>query len=189
MDTIVQDPFFEHMPRFFDLSFQELLAAKHPTAWVEFECAQITEDQLFEKFFKDGRGFDGAALVDHMIAHYGYIDGMPSLLARLNAAGYAVHAMSNYPSWWRHIEAKLQLSAHLQWTFVSCEGPMKGVRKPAPDAYHAVVSTLDLPPSSLVFVDDRKVNTDAAAALGWGSVHFTGAAALEERLRAMGLEF
>lgn len=31
MDTIVTDPFFEHMPRFFNMSFKELLAAKHPT--------------------------------------------------------------------------------------------------------------------------------------------------------------
>lgn len=31
MDTIVTDPFFEHMPRFFNMTFKELLAAKHPT--------------------------------------------------------------------------------------------------------------------------------------------------------------
>lgn len=31
MDTIVTDPFFEAMPRFFNMSFKELLAAKHPT--------------------------------------------------------------------------------------------------------------------------------------------------------------
>lgn len=209
------------MPRFFDLSFHELLAAKHPTAWVEFEKAQITEQQLFDKFFQDGRGFDGPALVEHMvrrrarpvqdpqrahalpagsprpgvpaggrfaaplpalcaalcaktkppgpwpafspptpppppthtptqpnlqpnlqpnpqpnqtslspsatpqIAHYSYVDGMAPLLARLRDAGYAMHAMSNYPEWWRHIEAKLAVSDFMQWSFVSCEGPMK----------------------------------------------------------------
>lgn len=31
MDTLVTDPFFEHMPPFFDMTFKELLAAKHPT--------------------------------------------------------------------------------------------------------------------------------------------------------------
>jgi hypothetical protein len=66
-DTIVQDPFFEHMPRFFSLSFPELLAEKHPTAWIEFEKGEIGEDELFDKFFKDGRRFDGAALVEHMV--------------------------------------------------------------------------------------------------------------------------
>lgn len=33
MDTVVTDPFFEHMPRFFEMTFKELLAAKHPTGW------------------------------------------------------------------------------------------------------------------------------------------------------------
>lgn len=35
MDTVVYDPFFHDMPRFFGLSFKELLAAKHPTAWIQ----------------------------------------------------------------------------------------------------------------------------------------------------------
>lgn len=48
---------------------QELLAAKHPTAWVEFENDQITQQQLFDKFFADGRQFDGEALIDHMVRH------------------------------------------------------------------------------------------------------------------------
>jgi hypothetical protein len=121
MDTIVSDPFFEHMPRFFNLTFkvrqdssrltsqqqlcyccynccsqqlllvacstagqpvtlqtglvvcscfvaQELLAAKHPTAWVEFEKDQITQQQLFDKFFADRRQFDGQALIEHMVS-------------------------------------------------------------------------------------------------------------------------
>eukprot|EP00878_Enallax_costatus_P017391 GHUV01018265.1.p2 GENE.GHUV01018265.1~~GHUV01018265.1.p2 ORF type:complete len:116 (+),score=15.57 GHUV01018265.1:214-561(+) len=67
MDTIVTDPFFEHMPRFFNMSFKELLAAKHPTAWVEFENDIITENELIAKFFADGRQFDGQALVEHMV--------------------------------------------------------------------------------------------------------------------------
>ena len=52
-----------------------------------------------------------------------------------------------------------------------------------------MTSTLGLPPGRLIFVDDRAVNVDAAAAQGWGAVHFRGAAQLEEELRARGLEF
>jgi hypothetical protein len=36
-------------------------------AWVEFENDVIDQDQLFEKFFADGRQFDGQALVEHMV--------------------------------------------------------------------------------------------------------------------------
>lgn len=67
-DTIVEDPFFHHMPRFFNITFHDLLAAKHPTAWVEFENGSITEDELLAKFFKDGRSFDGPGLVQHMVS-------------------------------------------------------------------------------------------------------------------------
>lgn len=65
----------------------------------------------------------------------------------------------------------------------------QGLRKPAAEAYQVVTSSLGVPPPGLIFVDDRRPNVDAAAALGWGAVHFTGAADLEDRLRAMGLEF
>ena len=37
MDTVVYDPFFQDMPRFFDMPFKELLASKHPTAWLQVQ--------------------------------------------------------------------------------------------------------------------------------------------------------
>ncbi len=40
------------------MTMKELLAAKHPTAWIEFECGQLTEEDLIKKFFADGRDFD-----------------------------------------------------------------------------------------------------------------------------------
>lgn len=59
------------------------------------------------------------------VSKYRYLDGMQTLLGRLKAAGYPMHAMSNYPSWYRMIEDKLQPSQYLSWTFISCEGPMR----------------------------------------------------------------
>ena len=41
MDTIVYDPFFTDMPRFFGMSFQQLMREKDPKAWVEFERGEI----------------------------------------------------------------------------------------------------------------------------------------------------
>ncbi|KAG2424013.1 hypothetical protein HXX76_014838 [Chlamydomonas incerta] len=189
MDTVVYDPFFKEMPVFFNMSFKELLAAKHPTAWVEFECGEISEEQLLAKFFADGRTVDGEALKQMMVSTYRYLDGMPALLQRLGDAGYPLHACSNYPAWWRLIEDKLAPSRYLAWSFVSCEGPMMGFRKPSPEAFEACLRTLDVPASEVVFVDDRKVNVDAAVAVGLDGILFEGAEALEEALRARGLQF
>ncbi len=55
------------MPAYFEMTFDELLKAKHPTAWVEFEHGEINQDELFAKFFKDGRSFDGEGLVKLMV--------------------------------------------------------------------------------------------------------------------------
>ena len=68
-DTVVYDPFFQDMPKFFGMPFKQLLAEKHPTAWVEFECGAITEDELITKFFADGRSFDGQALRRMLVSH------------------------------------------------------------------------------------------------------------------------
>jgi hypothetical protein len=40
---------------------------------------------------------------------YEYLDGMPELLQDLKDAGVEMHAMSNYPVWYRHINDKLRL--------------------------------------------------------------------------------
>lgn len=59
------------------------------------------------------------------VSCYRYLDGVEPLLVRLKAAGYELHAMSNYPMWFRYIEERLELSRYLSWTFVSCDGPMQ----------------------------------------------------------------
>ncbi|KAL4853086.1 Flavin mononucleotide hydrolase 1 [Chlorella vulgaris] len=160
MDTIVYDPFFNDMPRFFDITFNELLAAKHPTAWLQFERAEISEEELFRMFFADGRPVDGAALKQHMAGCYRYLDGMEALLQRLQSSGADVHAFSNYP----------------------------GLRKPSPESFAAVVSHLQLPPERLLFVDDRQVNVDGALSAGIPSVRFESAAQLEAELRQRGFQ-
>ena len=61
-DTIVTDPFYEHMPSHFGMTLNELFAAKHPTTWLEFERGDIGEQEALERFWADGREVDGAAL-------------------------------------------------------------------------------------------------------------------------------
>jgi hypothetical protein len=50
------------------MTFKELLAAKHPRAWVDFECALISEEQLLATFFADGRSVDGPALKGMLVS-------------------------------------------------------------------------------------------------------------------------
>jgi putative hydrolase of the HAD superfamily len=41
-----------------------------------------------------------------------------------------------------------------------------GMRKPDPAIFSAIINKYDLSPKRTLFVDDKKVNTDAAASLG-----------------------
>lgn len=94
---------------------------------------------------------------------------------------------SNYPVWFQNIEERLQLSRYLSWSFVSCEGPMRGLRKPSPESFSAVVQHLGVPPGELLLVDDRLPNVVGAVNTGMHAIHFTSAAQLEEELRKKGV--
>jgi HAD superfamily hydrolase (TIGR01509 family) len=179
METLVTEPFLEVMPGFFGMTRDELLAVKHPTSWIEFELGQIAEVEYFERFFRDGRRIDGAGLRRCIQKAYQWIDGMESVLADLKSAGYEMHALSNYPVWYKMIEESLRVSRYLEWSFVSCR---TGVRKPDPGAYLGAAEALGVAPSRCLFVDDRKVNVDAARRLGMQAIRFTGAQALRRDL-------
>lgn len=184
MGTLVRDPFFEDMPAFFGLTLKELIAHKHPTAWVEFEHGEIDEAACMAKFFRDARPFDVAAFKAHVARGYEWLPGVEPLLQELAAGGVEMHTLSNYPPWFQMIEERVGLSRYVSWTFVSCQ---TGVRKPDPEAYVGAARALGRPVSSCVFVDDRKDNVEAAWAVGMPGLVFRSADELRADLAALGI--
>jgi putative hydrolase of the HAD superfamily len=69
--------------------------------------------------------------------------------------------------------------------FVSAE--MDAV-KPDPAIYSEVAGELGIPLDRMVFVDNKSENTDAAAALGVTTHHFTGPEGLDAFLRSLGVD-
>lgn len=188
MDTIVRDPFFTHMPGFFGMTFEQLLEEKHPSTWVDFEKGEIDQEELFSRFFKDGRSFDGDAFLEFVCSKYHFVDGMEGILQLLAGAGYEMHAFSNYPLWYRRIEDKLHLRRYLKWTFVSCDGPMKGFRKPSKEAFQLVINHLGRPASDIIVIDDRETNVEAARAFGMRSIRFKDSVQLKNDLKNLELQ-
>lgn len=184
MGTLVHDPFFSEMPRFFGMTFDDLLEAKHPSAWVEFERGERSENEFLEGFFEDRREFDREAFVQSIRASYRWIPGMEDLLWDLREVGCPMHAFSNYPVWYRLIEERLELSRFLEWTFVSC---LTGLRKPDPAAYAHVLRELAVPPGRCLFIDDRPQNCEAARQEGIQSIVFEGAEPLRSALERVGV--
>ncbi|KAK3118687.1 hypothetical protein QOZ80_9BG0704140 [Eleusine coracana subsp. coracana] len=185
MDTIVRDPFYHHIPDFFQMSMKELLESKHPTAWSEFEMGLIDENELAKKFFNDGRSFDLEGLKECMVSAYEYIDGVEEILCCLKQNNYEMHAFTNYPVWYQLVENKLKLSKYLSWTFCSC---LTGKRKPSPDFYLQAVDHLNVDPASCIFIDDRMANIEAALSVGMVGLHFKNAEVLRKDLCSLGVE-
>ena len=181
MGTLVHDPFYEEMPRWLGLSFDELLAQKDPHAWVDFEFGAIDQETFVERFFADRRPIDGEGLRGVARDSFRLLDGIEELLVELKARGVPMHAFSNYPVWWRDVEQATGLSRWLQWSFVSCD---LGLRKPDPKAYREVLRRLGAHAPDCVFVDDRERNVLAAREEGMVGLHFTGAGRLQEELLA-----
>ncbi len=179
MDTLVVDPFFQAIPNFFGLTLEQLLAEKHPDSWIAFEESRISEDEYASTFFADGRFVDRASLRQLLWDSYRWIEGVELLLAELHAAGFEMHAVSNYSIWYRIIEQRLKLSRFLDWTFVSCQ---TGLRKPNRRCFEFALGALSVQPSDCLFVDDRAVNIEAAEKLGIDSIRFTSAAQLRSGL-------
>lgn len=184
MGTLVHDPFFKEMPQFFGLSFAELLAVKHPSAWVEFERGERSENDFLASFFADGREFDREGFVKLVGASYRWLPGLEQLLEELQGAGCRMHAFSNYPVWYRLIEERLKLSRFLDWTFVSC---LTGLRKPDSAAYTQALDALGVAGERCLFIDDRAGNCAAARDHGIHSLVFEGVEPLRAALREAGV--
>ncbi len=184
MGTLVEDPFHRTIPAYFGLTLDELLAAKHPTAWVDFEGGRLTAEEYYGRMFADSRPVDGKGLESALVHAYRFLDGIEELLTELAARGTPMHAFSNYPVWYHLVEARLGLSRWVPWTFVSCN---TGLRKPAREAFLGAARGLALPPERCLFVDDRPVNCDAAAAAGMRVLGFESAPALRRQLLRLGV--
>jgi HAD superfamily hydrolase (TIGR01509 family) len=181
MGTLVHDPFYQEMPEFFGMPFQDLLRTLRPGVWVDFELGRRTESEFLNDFFADGRRFDQRGFMSTVRASYRWLPGMEELLGELHAAGCSMHAFSNYPVWFRMIEERLRVSRFVEWTFVSC---LTGLRKPDPAAYAHVLSELGVPAERCIFVDDHKSNCEAARQAKIHAIRFEGPERLRKSLRS-----
>ncbi|RMG17910.1 MAG: HAD family phosphatase [Planctomycetota bacterium] len=184
MDTVVVDPYPEVVAGFFGLAVDTLERLQDPGAWTAFERGELGEAELGQRYFRDGRPCDVPRLRRALASAYRFVPGMEELLAELRGQGLALHAFSNYPVWYREVEARLRLSRYLRWSLVSCE---TGLRKPDPRAYRDALARLGVGPGQALLVDDRAANCAAAREEGLLAIRFRGAPALREELAARGI--
>lgn len=115
----------------------------------------------------------------------GEVPGSVAVVRELHAGGVPLFGLTNW-------SAELYPHAPAMFGFLGLFDDVvvsgtEGVAKPDPRIFALVAERAGLPPSRLVFVDDRADNVAGAAAVGMDAVLFTDAASLREELRARGL--
>ena len=108
--------------------------------------------------------------------------GTVELIAELHAGGTRLAILSNAGADFASGFRFSPLGAFFERVFVSAE--MEAI-KPDPAIYLEVARGLGIAPEQMVFIDNKSVNTDAAAALGMTVHHFTGVEGLERFLRSL----
>jgi putative hydrolase of the HAD superfamily len=108
---------------------------------------------------------------------------LQSLQAR-RQAGEGVHGLyflSNMPRpYARELEQKHAFLQHFDGGIFS--GDVR-LSKPDPAIYQMLQSRYQLPPESMVFIDDLHANVQAAQDLGWQGIHLTDPHSLADTLR------
>ncbi|WP_250490362.1 HAD family hydrolase [Caballeronia sp. INML2] len=113
-----------------------------------------------------------------------------ALVDRLEAAGVPLFGLTNwsaetFPYAWERFDVLRKFRE------IVVSGRV-GLVKPDPQIFDLMRAEIDkhLPgvrPDELVFIDDNLTNAQAATALGWHGVHYTGALDTETKLRALNL--
>jgi putative hydrolase of the HAD superfamily len=108
--------------------------------------------------------------------------GTIDLIAELHAGGTRVALLSNAGFDFAGPFRFSPMAQFFERMFVSAE--MSDL-KPDPSIYLEVADELGITPAQMVFIDNKEINTDAAAALGATVHHFTTVAGLRAFLTAL----
>lgn len=127
-----------------------------------------------------------AALIEADVLSWSAVDEeMVSLVGELSAQGVQVALLSNIPEdLAAHYEQRYRWLDAFSLLALSCR---TGHAKPEAQAYHWCAEALGVPPSEVLFVDDRADNVAAAEATGMRGHLFSSPPALRSTLTAEGL--
>lgn len=155
--------------------------------WGDFDAGQVEVPVLVSRIA--GRtGLDEAevqAVVDAAAPSLTPLPGTVALMARLKDAGRPLYFLSNMPlPFAEHLERSHDF---MGWFHGGVFSSRAKVNKPSRGIFDQALQQFGLPAAQVLFVDDHGPNVEAARALGWQAVQFTGDAQLERDLVAHGL--
>jgi 2-haloacid dehalogenase/putative hydrolase of the HAD superfamily len=115
----------------------------------------------------------------------GAIPETEAAIEALHARGVPQYLLSNMSA--ETYAGTMAMSAAFQRMSGAVISGREGVLKPGAAIFGLACERFGLAPAEVMFIDDGAHNTDAAAALGFHTHHFTDPAALQPALKAAGL--
>lgn len=110
--------------------------------------------------------------------------GMKKILAELDKTNVTLAMLSDTTPMFAHARREWLFSHYFDQVFLSFE---IGHKKPAREAFRAVIEYYDVGPEEIFFIDDTQHNVDAARQYGLQAVLFEDAERLRQDLRQTGL--
>jgi putative hydrolase of the HAD superfamily len=160
----------------------DLMAAERPTLVGKGDFPAVVADVL--------RRWNSPAPVSDALEAWHWFAADPDVIAligSLRAAGFQCHLATNQMAYRRALMQERGYDGWFDLTFYSCE---VGLAKPDPAYFRAILATIDVPASSVLFVDDNEANVASALSVGMRAEVFelaSGVEALRELLRRYGL--
>jgi HAD superfamily hydrolase (TIGR01509 family) len=182
-----KDPIIQHAADQLAISPKDILAALKKMEQYVMDGGDEIE---FWRKFADERGLAIPAnyfnrLAQVIGAAIQEVPGTRAIIIGLREKGYTTPALSNVTPFAAAVIRQLGYYDLFHPVFLSCD---IGTRKPEAEAFRFLIAQLQLPPASVVFIDDRQENVMAAAQAGLRAIHFENAAKLRQDLLAMGVE-
>jgi HAD superfamily hydrolase (TIGR01509 family) len=140
--------------------------------YVECSLGRMSTAELWERLGTTG------ADDEEYCGGFGLTEGVLPALQRLSARGVGLACLSNDVSAWSlRLRRRFGLDQYIGTWAISGD---IGVRKPAAEAYAALVRMVAVDPGRILFIDDRMANVRAARAAGLAAALYGAAGELDE---------
>ncbi len=177
----------EELSERFSIPADELHSYLYPTPhWTRLTSGQISEDEYWDGFLKLAKiDIDKTELKKRVRLELRPLEENAKVLPLLKTR-YRLAALSNHAKEWAEfMQSEFEFFGNFEQIIFSCD---VGLRKPDPKIYQMTMTKLGSSPDRCLFVDDKKRNTDAAEALGMGTLTLNRAAGLRGQLLRLGIE-
>ncbi|MEU4195908.1 HAD-IA family hydrolase [Kribbella sp. NPDC026611] len=136
----------------------ELMAAEKPTLVGKGDFPSVVAELL--------QRWGSSASVEEALEPWSWFAADPAVVAligSLRAAGVGCHLATNQMAYRRSLMVERGYGAWFDQTFYSCD---VGLAKPDPAYFRAILTAIDVPASSVLFIDDNEANVASALSVG-----------------------